>query len=207
LYAASLTNDLKTKTSIYEAVIKLFPDDYRAYNDLSCVKASQGEMEEAQKLLEKASSLSPNNGVILNNTGVIALMNKDYEAAKTAFEAAQKAGASVSYNMGVLDMKNGDYAGASSKMSGAKCAYNLALQQLLSKNYTAAKSTLDCIQNKGGEEHYLAAVVAARMNSANEVYSNLKQACEANAAYKVQAKKDMEFKAFRTKPEFDAAIK
>ena len=207
LYAASLTNDLKTKTTIYEAVIKHFPDDYRAYNDLACIKASQGEMEEAKKLLDKASSLTPNNGVILNNVGVMALMNKDYEAAKTAFEASQKAGVNQSYNLGVIDLKKGDYAGASSKMSGVKCAYNLALQQLLSKNYPAAKSTIDCITNKGGEEYYLAAVIAARMNNAGDVYSNLKKACEANAVYKVQAKKDMEFKAFRTKPEFDAAIR
>ncbi|MCL2131366.1 MAG: hypothetical protein FWH36_02755 [Lentimicrobiaceae bacterium] len=207
LYSASLTNDLKTKTSIYETIIKLFPEDYRAYNDLACIKASQGEKEEVAKLLEKAGSLSPNNGVIQNNVGVIALMNKDYEAAQTAFDASQKAGVSQSYNLGVIDLKNGDYTAASSKMSGSKCAYNLALQQLLSKNYPAAKSTIDCITNKGGEEYYLAAVIAARMNDANGVYSNLKQACEANTAYKVQAKKDMEFKAFRTKPEFDAAIK
>ena len=207
LYAASLTNDLKTKTAIYEWAMKLFPEDYRAYNDLACIKASQGDMEGAAKLLEKAGSLSPNNGVILNNTGVFALMNKDYVAAKTAFEAAQKAGVPQSYNLGVIDVKNGDYAAAASKMSSAKCAYNLALQQLLNKNYPAAKSTIDCITNKGGEEYYLAAVIAARMNNAGEVYSNLKQACDANAVYKVQAKKDMEFKAFRTKPEFDVAIK
>ena len=207
LYAASLTNDLKTKAGIYQTIIKLFPEDYRAYNDLGSIKASQGEMEEAKKLFEKASSLSPNNGVILNNVGVIALMNKDYEAAKTAFDASQKAGVSQSYNLGVIDMKNGDYIAASSKMSSTKCAYNLALQQLLSKNYTAAKSTIDCVTNKGGEEYYLAAVIAARMNNANDVYSNLKQACTENAAYKAQAKKDMEFKAFRAKPEFEAAIK
>ena len=207
LYAASLTNDLKTKTGIYETIIKLFPEDYRAYNDLGSIKASQGEMGEAKKLFDKANALSPNNGVVLNNIGVIALMNKDYESAKTAFDASQKAGVSQSYNLGVIDMKNGDYASASSKMSGAKCAYNLALQQLLSKNYPAAKSTIDCITNKGGEEYYLAAVIAARMNNAGEVYSNLKQACAENAAYKSQAKKDMEFKAFRAKAEFEAAIK
>jgi len=207
LYAASLTNDLKTKTTIYENVIRLFPDDYRAYNDLGCIKASQGDMSGAKTMLDKASSLSPNNGLILNNIGVLALMNNDYDAAQTAFEAAQKAGINESYNLGVIALKKGDYATAASKMSGSKCVYNLALQQLLSKNYPAAKSTIDCITNKGGDEFYLAAVIAARMNNANDVYSNLKQACDANAAYKVQAKKDVEFKAFRTKPEFEAAIK
>ena len=207
LYAASLTNDLKTKTTIYESIIKLFPDDYRAYNDLACIKASQGEMEEAAKLLEKAGSLSPNNGIVLNNIGVLALMNKDYDAAKTALEAAQRAGVSESFNLGIIDLKNGDYASAASKMSGAKCTYNLALEELLRKNYPAAKTAIDCISNKGAEEFYLAAIIAARMNNASDVFTNLRQACDANAAYKVQAKKDLEFKAFRTKPEFDAAIR
>ena len=207
LYAASLTNDLKTKINIYESIILLFPDDYRAYNDLGAIKASQGEMEEAAKLIGKAGSLSPNNGVILNNIGVIALMNKDYESAKTTLEASQKAGVSQTYNLGILDLKKGDYSAASSKMSSAKCVYNLALQQLLSKNYPAAKATLDCIQDKGGEEYYLAAVLAARMNNTDGVYSNLQQACAVNPAYKVQAKKDAEFKAFKNKSEFATAIR
>ena len=207
LYSASLTSDIKQKTAIYESATKLFPDDYRGYNDLACVKAFEGNMEEAKKLLEKAASLSPNNGVILNNEGVFAMMEKDYEAAKQAFEESEKAGFSQAYNMGVLDLKNGDYAAASSKMANTKCDHNLALNQLLSKNYTAAKSTLDCITEKTADDYYLLAVVAARTNAEADIYSNLKEACTMDSRYKVQAAKDMEFRKYKENADFKAAIK
>lgn len=207
LYSASLTSDLKTKTSIYEAAIKLFPEDYRAYNDLACIKAFEGNKDEAKKLLEKANSLAPNNGIILNNEGVMALMNKDYTAAKEYFTAAEKAGFSQAYNNAVLDMKNGDYTAAASKMASTKCNYNLALNQLLSKNYTAAKSTLDCISKKTADDYYLLAIIAARTNNESAVYSNLKEACSMNANFKIQAAKDMEFKKFRDNADFKTAIR
>jgi hypothetical protein len=207
LYSASLTSDLKAKTDIYEAAVKLFPEDYRAYNDLAAIKAFEGNKEEAKKMLEKANTLSPNNGVILNNEGVLALMEKDYASAKEYFEAAEKAGFSQAYNTAVLDMKNGDYTAAASKMANTKCNYNLALNQLLSKNYTGAKSTLDCIANKTADDYYLLAIVAARTNNEAAIYSNLKEACAKNPSFKVQAAKDMEFKKFKDNADFKAAIR
>jgi hypothetical protein len=207
LYSASLTSDLKVKTSIYEAAIKLFPEDYRAYNDLAAIKAFEGDKEEAKKMLEKANTLSPNNGVILNNEGVLALMEKDYATAKEYFAAAEKAGFSQAYNTAVLDMKNGDYTAAASKMANTKCNYNLALNQLLSKNYTGAKSTLDCIANKTADDYYLLAIVAARTNNEAAIYSNLKEACAKNPSFKVQAAKDMEFKKFKDNADFKTAIR
>ena len=207
LYSASLTSNIQTKTSIYEAAMKLFPEDYRAYSDLACIKAFEGNKDEANKLFEKASSLTPNNGIILNNQGVLALMNKDYEAAKEFFAASEKAGFSQAYNTAVIDMKNGDYAAAASKMANTKCNYNLALNQLLNKNYSGAKSTLDCITTKTAEDHYLSAIVAARTNSESDIYSNLREACSKNPSFKIQAAKDMEFKKFRDNADFKNAIK
>jgi tetratricopeptide (TPR) repeat protein len=207
LYSASLTTDVKQKAAIYESAIKLFPEDYRGYNDLAAVKAFEGNLAEAKQLLEKATSISPNNGVILNNQGVIAMMEKDYDAAKQAFEASEKAGFSQAYNMGVLDIKSGDYAAAASKMANTKCDHNLALNQILSKNYTGAKSTLDCITEKTADDYYLLAIVAARTNTEAAIYSNLKEACTIDPRYKVQAAKDMEFKKYKENADFKAAIK
>lgn len=207
LYSASLTEDLNKKTAIYEQAIKLYPDDYRAYNDLACVKASQGDYDAARELLDKANSLSPNNGIVLNNIGVLCLSQKNYDGARIAFAASEKAGFNQSYNMGILDMKEGNYSSAASKMSNAKCDYNVALNQILNKNYSDAKSTLNCISNKTAADYYLLAIVGARTNDANEVYTNLKSACKMDAKYKVEASKDAEFKKFRDNAEFQNAIK
>ena len=109
--------------------------------------------------------------------------------------------------MGILDMKEGNYSSAASKMSNAKCDYNVALNQILNKNYSDAKSTLNCISNKTAADYYLLAIVGARTNDANEVYTNLKSACKMDAKYKVEASKDAEFKKFRDNAEFQNAIK
>ncbi len=206
LYSASLTQDVNTKMAIYQKAIDLYPEDFHAYNDLACLQASQGNYETAKDLLDKANSLSPNNGIVLNNIGVLCLTQGDYEGAKVAFDASEKAGFAQSYNQGVIDMKNGDYASASSKMANGKCTYNLALNQLLTKDYTAAKNTLNCISNKTAAEYYLLAIIGARTNTPAEIYSNLKQCCSLDANYKVQASKDMEFKNFKDNAEFQAAI-
>jgi Flp pilus assembly protein TadD len=198
---------VKTKATIFETATKLFPDDYRAYNDWACIKAYEKDKDGAKQLFDKANSLSPNNGVILNNIGVLAMMNKDYEAAKQTFDESEKAGFSQSYNKGVLDVKNGDYAAAASKMANTKCDYNLALNQVLSKNYTGAKSTLDCITNKTADDYYLLAIVAARTNNETDIYKNLKEACTKNASFKIQAAKDMEFKKYKDNAGFKDAIK
>ena len=207
LYSASLTQDVNTKMAIYQKAMELYPEDFHAYNDMACFKASQGDYATAKDLLDKANSLSPNNGVVLNNMGVLCLVQGDYEGAKNAFDASEKAGFAQSYNQGVIDLKNGDYASASSKMANGKCTYNLALNQVLTKDYAAAKNTLNCIENKTAAEYYLLAIVGARTNTPAEIYSNLKQCCSLDAAYKVQASKDMEFKNYKDNAEFQAAIK
>ncbi|MDR1791952.1 MAG: tetratricopeptide repeat protein [Bacteroidales bacterium] len=207
LYAASLTSDNKAKKAIYEATIKQFPNDFRAYNDLAAIEASEGNYDKAKELLDKANSLAPNDGLVWNNIGVLALMQNDYTAAAEAFAKAEKAGISESYNNGIIDLKNGDYAAANTKMSAAKCKYNKALLQVLAKNYTEAKATLDCLTPKTAEAYYLLAIVGARTQNANDVYTNLKEACALNAKYKNHAKKDLEFKKYRNDSEFQAAIK
>lgn len=207
LYAASLTNDNKTKASIYTKATEIYPNNYRGYNDLACIHAAEGKIDEAKKLLDKANSLNPNNGEVLNNLGIIALIKGDFAAAKNYFEASQNAGFNQDYNLGVVNMKTGDYAAASKVFSSTKCNYNVALNQILSKDYTAAKATLDCIQQKTAKDYYLMAIIGARTNDTNVLYKNLSKACELNPDLKSQALKDMEFKNFRENAAFKDAIK
>lgn len=207
LYAASLTNDKKAQEDIYTKATEIYANNYRGYNDLACIKASEGKLDEAKKLLDKANSLNPNNGEVLNNLGLVALMEGDFEAAKNYFEASQKAGLNQDYNMGVVNMKLGNYSDAANVFKATKCNYNVALNQVLSKDYTAAKSTVECIQNKEAKEYYLMAIIGARTNDANLLFKNLAKACEINPDMKKQALKDIEFKNFRDNAAFKDAIK
>ena len=62
--------------------------------------------------------------------------------------------------------------------------------------YTAAKSTLDAVENVDGYTYYLKAIVGARTNNAAAVAENLVEAVKLDPSLVEKAKKDMEFKKF-----------
>ncbi len=99
LYAAAMTEDIKTKKQLFENTIELYPENYRAYNDLACIKAAEGNIGEAESLLEKAKSLNPNNDIIFNNLGILAYQKKDYENAEKHFIASQDLGMEQENNL------------------------------------------------------------------------------------------------------------
>lgn len=207
LYAASLVKDLKTKAAIYENAVKLYPEDFRAYNDLGCVKFMLSQKDEAEKMFKKANEVAANQGIVLNNLGVVALINGDMKTAADYFEQAGKNGVDAAYNQGIISMKAGDYKTAIEQMKGTKCDYNVALNYVATKNFAAAKSALDCIERKSAEDYYLLAVVGARTNDANLVAENLKEAIKLNPELKQRAAKDAEFYKIRDNEVVKAIIR
>lgn len=206
LYAASLTEDLNKQKTIYKTATIQFPKCWRAWNNLAAVNIKMGNVDNAAKFLAKASELKPNNGLIANNLGVIAAWKQDYKAAADYYKDAQGQGVNTSYNMGVIKMIQGDYAGAMSAFSSKKCDYNLALAQLSNGNAAEATKTLDC-GAKSGESYYLLAVIGARTNNLSMMIDNLRKAIQAVPAYKEEVKKDAEFLKFKDKAEFQALVK
>jgi len=206
LYAATLTKDLNTQMKIYKTATELQPQCWRAWNNLAAVNIKSGNIDDAAKYLEKAGQLKPNNGLISNNLGVIAAWKKDYQAAEKYYKEAQAQGIDVTYNMGVIKMIKGDYAGGQKAFSSKNCDYNLALAQLENGNAAEATKTLDCAE-KTGEVYYLYAIIGARTNNTTMLYDNLKKAIEAVPGYKEEAKKDLEFLNFKDKAEFQNLVK
>lgn len=206
LYAATLTNDLNTKLKIYKAATETYPQEWKGYNNYAYVAIALGNTNDASSYLEKANSLSPNNSTVLNNLGVVALMKKDYKAAKGYFESAQKLGVSQNYHMAVLMIREGNYTGAVSSFGKTSCDYNVALANLLAGNNSEANNAIECA-TKDAQTYYLAAVIAARNNNANKVYENLKNAISLDASLRNQAKEDLEFSKFSKSAEFLNAVK
>ncbi|MBO7624868.1 MAG: hypothetical protein J6S82_06140 [Bacteroidales bacterium] len=207
LYGATLVKDLKTKAAIYENAIRQFPDDYRAYNNLGCVRMALAQKDEAAKLFNKAHEIAANEGKVLNNLGVVALMNEDYKAAADYFEQAAKNGVDANYNLGIISMKAGDYKKASDLMKNVKCDYNVALNHVATKNYAAAKSALDCIEHKSAEDYYLLAVVGARTKDVALAANNLKEAIRLDGSLKARALKDAEFYKMKDEEAFRAIFR
>lgn len=206
IYASTLTTDESVKLKVYKNAIKIYPQDWRAYNNAASILLNQGNNDEAAQMLEKANTLSPNNGMVLNGLGAIASRKKDNDGAMTYFESAQGKGQNTSYNKGIIMIRKGDYPGATTAFSGRTCSYNVALVQLLQKDNNAA-ATLECVKNKTAEVYYLMAVTGARTGNMAMITENLKKAIEKDGKYKDQAKDDREFLKYFSNSQFQDAIK
>lgn len=208
LYAATLTEDKDNQLKIYLSATEVYPEEYRGFNNAAALYIEKHQYNEAQKLLETAVGLQANDGAVLNNLGAVAMARGDMDNARANFENALKTGnAEAGFNMGALNIKDGNYSKAVSAMGGEKCVYNLALAQLMNAQLDEAKATLNCMQPVTADAYYLLAVIAARQNNKADMVEAMRKAVAEKAALKAQAQKDVEFINFRDDAEFQNIIR
>ena len=177
LYCATLTNDNARKEKIYATAVSLYPNDFRGYNNLAKVQYLNKQYTQAKANIAKAAQLAPASKEVSMNSGLLSLVDKDFESANRSFSNA--AGLEeLSDALGVYYLTQGD---------------NAALAQILTKDYAAAKSTLAGIATPDATTYYLTAVLGARTNNESMVRSNLEKAIKLNPAYAAKAKNDLEF--------------
>ncbi len=194
LYAATLTDDNNRKAQIYEQVTRLYPNDYRGFNNLGKAQFINKDYSAAVASLNKAASLAPNSSEVAMNQGLVQLVNKDYTAANRSFSnAAGLEG--LGDALGVYYLSQGDNA-AAVKAFGSSKSNNAALAQILTKNYAAAKNTLGAIANPDATTYYLNAVLGARTNNASMVTTNLDKAIQLDNSLASMALNDLEFANF-----------
>ena len=196
LKAATLTSDLNEQLRIYKEAERLYPQDYRAANNVGYVLFQQGKTAEAEAQFQKANSIM-DNPVSANNLGVIAHQKGDRAKAAEHFGKATAAGADVKYNQGIIDIQNGNYASANSNMAGQN-TFNAALAKMLGGDAAGAGTILAASPDKDSAKGlYLAAIIAARTNNGDGVRSNLAAAVQKDASLKDKAMKDLEFRNFK----------
>lgn len=192
LYAGTLTNNLNTQLKIYESASTVYKNDWRGFNNAAFIAMKMGDVRKAENLIEKASKLEGNNGIVLNNQGVVKALNKSYTEAETLFNKSKNLGVDQNYNLAVISIPKGKYNQTIDFMKAKNCDYNLGLAQLLSGNAQAAGRTLECAP-KTAATYYLLAIVGARTNNAQLMIDNLDKAIKANGKYKAEARDDREF--------------
>ncbi|MDR0438288.1 MAG: tetratricopeptide repeat protein [Bacteroidales bacterium] len=204
LFAATLTQDSDTKMKIYTAATEVYPNDWRGFNNVAFIHIQNQNFDAAAVALQQANTLSPNNDAVLNNLGIIALSKGNLDEAKTYFNNAKSKGnAEAAGNLAPILIKEGDYATAVSAIGNRPGNLNLALAQILLGDLAAAKQTLATAADSP-RANYLRAIVGAREDNANEVYSNLRKT---NAELKKQAQGDVEFRKFANTVEFTNATR
>lgn len=207
LYTATLMEDKETKLAIYKRATEVSPKCLRAHNNKGAVLFWMGEMDAAEAAFKDAKALKDHD-IINNNLGAIALKKGEVAAAKEAFTASLGAGDKVNYNLGIVNIIEGDY-GAALNYLGSKPSYNAALAKYLNGDASGAWNTLSDIEMQGGMGYYMRAVVAASQDKSEVALENLKLAVE-NCGdpnwIKARAAKDLEFAKLFETAEFKAIV-
>ena len=205
LYAATLTNDNAEKIATYQKVADQF-NDFRAFNNMGMLYFEQGNVAEARRAYNKALAIEPQNADVNFNAGVAAMADGDWAKAEEHFGKAAGTQGNLAAAMGTLYTMKGDYKAAKSAY-GQTATNNAAVQQILDEDYAGARQTLANVKEPNGVTAYLQAVVGARTNDRNAVYSNMKEAVAKDASLKARAQNDIEFAKFAEDAEFQAIVK
>ncbi len=165
-----------------------------------------GNIAEARRCFGKALEIEPNNADINYNAGLAAMADNDLAKAEEYLGKAAGTKGNLKGAMGTLYTMKGDYKAAKNAY-GESASNNAAVQQILNEDYAGARQTLDNVKEPNATTSYLKAIVAARTNDKDGVYSNLKDAIAKDASFKSRAKEDIEFAKFAEEADFQAIIK
>ncbi|MEG1615997.1 MAG: hypothetical protein RR202_04585 [Bacteroidales bacterium] len=191
LYAATLVKSNNEKMAIYKKVSEIYPNDYRAYNNMGMIYFEEGKLADASAMFNKAAKINANAPEVAMNLGLMDLANNEIRKAEAAFGKA--AGVpELPAALGTLYTERGEYAKAVAAFGDTK-SNNAAVAQICAGDYNKAKNTLSSIENKDAMTYYLMAVVGARTNNENMVASNLKEAVKLDSSLAAFAANDLEF--------------
>ena len=171
LYAATLTNDNARKEAIYKKAVELYPNDFRAYNNLGMMAYANGDLAAAENYFKQAASKNANSAEANTNLGLIELTKGNVANAETYLSKSTGAN-TANEALGNLYIKQGQYDRAVQAFGDTK-TNSAALAQILAKDYNKAKSTLSAVKNPDAYTSYLMAIVGARTNNADLVKSSM----------------------------------
>jgi len=194
LYYATLTDDNAKRRDIYNTASRLYPTDYRAFNNLGAMQLENGDIRAARANFAEAERLNGSNPEAKANEAIVSMINGNLDNANTLLGAA--AGAEqLPDALGTYNLLRGNVTAATKAFGNTK-SNNAAVAQILSKDYTKAKQTLSGITTPDATTYYLMAIVGARTNNDSMVKTNLRQAIRLDSKMADRARTDLEFAGF-----------
>ncbi|MFT6845901.1 MAG: tetratricopeptide (TPR) repeat protein [Flavobacteriales bacterium] len=203
LYAATLTEDLDAQMAIYKKAEAQFAADYRGSNNVGLVLLKQNKLDEAKAQFEKSMAIQE-SAEAHNNMGIVARLKGDRSAAAEHFKKSGNEDAT--YNLGLAQVQMGDYRSAVNNFGGAQ-TLNAALAYALNGNGSQALKIVEKAEKESANDFYVAAVISARTNNADQMVKMLKAAIAKDASLKTKAMNDLEFRDFLTNEAFAALVK
>ena len=187
LRAAANAKDIDAKIAIYKQAVKKYGTDKAKYN-LGVAYLDKGDNKAAKDAFSKMEKKEGN--CYENVMGVLALREgKTAEAAKHFAKVTCKHG---KINQGTVDILNGNYSAAASKLAGSGND-NEALAYILTNQLDKAAAAIKCNCPKA---NYKKAIIAARKGDVNG-YNAAMEIVKKNEKLAERAANDVEFLKFR----------
>lgn len=192
LYHATHCKSIDQKEEAYKKCAQLYPNDYRAYNNVAAMEFAKGNLDATRSWVKRALAVNPNAGEAQSNLALAALKQGKLQEAEGYMA---KAGNSNDLNrvQGAVNFVKGNYKKAAVDYKDVN--NNMAaLAQIMAKDYSAARATFNQIGENGDAlTNYLHAVLSAREGNKFASKSNLDDAIEKDPSLKQYAEDDLEF--------------
>ena len=210
LYAATLTGNNDEKTALYKKAAELFPDDYRAFNNLAALAFMEKNMGRAEQYLQTSADLAQKAEVrhpeaLLLNQSLIQLRSGNTDQAKTLLGQISEL-PNVNEAMGLLHIQDGNYALAAQELIDTP-TNNGVLAQILNKNYARATELVGLMPAPDATTHYLKALIGARTSDTALIQDGLTRAIALDPAMITRIKADKEFAKYIALPAIAALIR
>jgi len=202
-YAAEIEKDMSKRESMYKELAGKY-NNLRGYNNLACIYLLQGKFADAREQLNKAQALDNKNPFVLNNLGVLAMVDGNAEEAEKYFVRATDAGPAVRANLGACAILRGQYQAAVDYLTGTG-VFNHGLALMLTDRNEAAKNVFTDL--KTAKAYYGLAILGARTQDEKMLLDNLRTAIQMDASFKARAAKDVEFIKFIHNDVFASLLK
>ena len=206
LYAGTLASTTREQADIYEQFVDIYPEDARGYNNLGLRLYYEGDVTAAERLFEKSLSLDPNSPDANFNLGLVKMAKGQLTDAQAFFGKSAGTAGNLNAALGTSYVAQGEYTKAMNALRGVN-TNNAAVAQIISNDYNGARNTLAAIKFPNAMTAYLGAILAARTNDRDAVYSNLRNAVQLDRNFIKKALNDLEFAKYFADTTFLSILK
>ena len=206
LYGGTLASTNREQTDIYEKFVDTYPEDARGYNNLGMMLYYDNDIKASEKLFEKSLSLNPNSPDANYNLGLVKLSKGLLTDAQAYFGKSAGTVGNLNAALGTSYIAQGEYTKALNALSEVN-SNNAALIKILNNDYNGARTTLAAVTIPNAMTAYLSAILSARTNDRDAVYSNLKTAIQKDKTLAKKAVNDLEFAKYFADTTFMSIVK
>lgn len=189
LYTATLYENPAESEDVYKKTAELFPNDYRAKNNVGVMEMIRGNELNALDNFQEAMDKGKQPEAYAN----MAMMALQHGGLDTAEEYLSNATGAAGMNrvLGTLNIAKGNYSLAQLNLIG-ESSNMAALAQILNKDYSTATQTIARIKDGDALTDYLNALLLARTGQNDKASEFLRKAAFADPSLASFADRDIE---------------